>query len=89
MRFHSQEGRLIVVSDPVYSVVALSAAGGQELWRKAMSAPVMYIQCGLQHPGQPSPVVVLISRSMITALNGSTGERATRAARVSSESTPG
>lgn len=74
-----------MISNPVYSVVALSAAGGQELWRKVMSAPVMYIQCGLQHPGQPSPVVILISRSMITAVNGSTGERATCAACGSSE----
>lgn len=61
---------------PVYSVAALSAVGGRVLWRKVLAAPVMYIQCGLQYPGQPSPVVVLISRAVIAAVNGTTGETA-------------
>lgn len=76
------------VFNPVYSVVALSAAGGHVLWTKAMPAPVMYIQSGLQYPGQPSPVVLLISRSMITAVNGTTGEKATRALCISNENYP-
>eukprot|EP00066_Takifugu_rubripes_P012576 XP_011601842.1 PREDICTED: uncharacterized protein KIAA1467 homolog [Takifugu rubripes] len=58
----------------VYSVVALSAAGGHVLWRKVMPAPVIYIQSGLQYPSQLSPVVLLISRSTITAINGTTGK---------------
>lgn len=70
-------GWLVCVFNPVYSVVALSAAGGHVLWRKVMPAPVIYIQSGLQYPSQLSPVVLLISRSTITAINGTTGENAT------------
>uniref|UniRef100_A0A3B5B683 Family with sequence similarity 234 member B n=1 Tax=Stegastes partitus TaxID=144197 RepID=A0A3B5B683_9TELE len=32
----------------IFSAVAVSAAGGQVLWRKFMQESVMYIQCGLQ-----------------------------------------
>lgn len=39
-----------------------------------MAAPVMYIQCGLQYPGGPSAVAVLVSRAVIAAVNGTTGE---------------
>lgn len=85
---NSHGGWLICVFNPVYSVVALSAAGGHVLWRKVMPAPVIYIQSGLQYPSQPSPVVLLISRSMITAINGTTGEKATRARCSHSESYP-
>lgn len=53
-----------------------------------MPAPVMYIQSGLQYPGQSSPVVLLISRSMITAVDGTTGENATCALRASGEYSP-
>lgn len=63
-------------SDPVYSVVALSAVSGQVLWRKVTRESVMYIQCGLQHSTQ-KPAVVLISKSLILAVNGTTGEKAT------------
>lgn len=73
-------GWLICIFNLVYSVVALSAAGGHVLWRKVMPAPVIYIQSGLQYPSQPSPVVLLISRSMITAINGTTGEESNPAA---------
>lgn len=60
---------------PVYSAVALSAVTGQELWRKVMRESVMYIQCGLQFSAQPSPVVLLIGKSIIMAVNGTTGQR--------------
>lgn len=33
----------------------------------------MYIQCGLQY--QQTPVVLLISKSIIVAVNGTSGER--------------
>lgn len=57
----------------VYSAVALSAVSGQVLWRKVMRESVMYIQCGLQYSAQPSPVVLLIGKSVIIAVNGSSG----------------
>ncbi|XP_074511600.1 protein FAM234B [Sebastes fasciatus] len=58
----------------IYSAVALSAVNGQVLWSKVMREPVMYIQCGLQYSTQPSPVVLLISKSIITAVNGTSGK---------------
>ncbi|XP_041813230.1 protein FAM234B [Chelmon rostratus] len=65
---HSTQG------SKVYSVVALSAVSGQVLWRKVMWEPVMSIQCGLQHSSQPSAVVLLISKSIVLAVNGTTGK---------------
>uniref|UniRef100_H3CZT4 Family with sequence similarity 234 member B n=1 Tax=Tetraodon nigroviridis TaxID=99883 RepID=H3CZT4_TETNG len=59
---------------PVCSVVALSAVGGQRRVSKVTAAPVMYIQGGPRHPGQEAPAVVLISRSTMTAVDGSTGK---------------
>lgn len=58
-------------------MVALSAVSGQVLWRKVMRESVMYIQCGLQYSTQQSPVVILISKSLILAVNGTTGEKTT------------
>ncbi|XP_068606439.1 protein FAM234B [Brachionichthys hirsutus] len=57
----------------VHSAVALSAVSGQVLWRKVMQESVMYIQCGLQIGTRTSPVVLLISKSTVTAVNGTTG----------------
>lgn len=62
---------------PVYSAVALSAVTGQVLWKKFMSESVMSIQCGLQYSSQPLPVCLLISKSVIMAVNGTTGEKST------------
>uniref|UniRef100_A0A3P8T5W7 Family with sequence similarity 234 member B n=1 Tax=Amphiprion percula TaxID=161767 RepID=A0A3P8T5W7_AMPPE len=59
----------------VYSAVAVSAVSGQVLWRKVMRESVMYIQCGLQFTTQPSPVCLLIGKSIIMAVNGTTGEK--------------
>uniref|UniRef100_A0A3Q4G2F4 Family with sequence similarity 234 member B n=1 Tax=Neolamprologus brichardi TaxID=32507 RepID=A0A3Q4G2F4_NEOBR len=56
-----------------YSAVALSAVSGQVLWKKVMSEAVMYIQCGLQYSTVPSPVCLLICKSYIMAVNGTTG----------------
>lgn len=39
-----------------------------------MRESVMYIQCGLQYSGQPSPVVLLIGKSVLMAVNGTTGQ---------------
>ncbi|CAN9505763.1 unnamed protein product [Ophioblennius macclurei] len=58
-----------------YSAVAVSAVSGQELWRKAMSESVMYAQCGLRLSATPSPVCPLIGKSIIMAVNGTTGEQ--------------
>ncbi|XP_040919096.1 protein FAM234B isoform X2 [Toxotes jaculatrix] len=58
----------------IYSAVALSAVSGQVLWRKVMGESVMYIQCGLQYSSQPSPVCLLISKSTLMAVNGTTGK---------------
>ena len=57
----------------VYSAVAVSAVSGQVLWRKVMQESVCYIQCGLQYSTQMSPVCLLIGKSKITAVNGTTG----------------
>lgn len=38
-----------------------------------MRESVMYIQCGLQYSAQPSPVVLLIGKSILMAVNGTTG----------------
>ncbi|XP_068435077.1 protein FAM234B [Clinocottus analis] len=57
----------------IYSAVALSAVSGQVLWRKVMRESVMYIQCGLQYLTQPPPVVLLIGKSVLAAVNGTTG----------------
>ncbi|XP_070836520.1 protein FAM234B [Chaetodon trifascialis] len=65
---HSTQG------NKIYSVVALSAVSGRELWRKVMRESVMYIQCGLQYSSQPAPVVLLISKSVVMAVNGTTGK---------------
>ncbi|XP_054463819.1 protein FAM234B [Anoplopoma fimbria] len=58
----------------IYSAVALSAVSGQVLWRKVMKESVMYIQCGLQYSTQPSPVVLLVGKSILMAVNGTTGK---------------
>ncbi|XP_029364848.1 protein FAM234B isoform X2 [Echeneis naucrates] len=58
----------------VHSTVVLSAVSGQVLWRKVMGESVMYIQCGLQYSSQQSPVCLLISKSVLTAINGTTGK---------------
>uniref|UniRef100_A0A8D0ADV0 Family with sequence similarity 234 member B n=1 Tax=Sander lucioperca TaxID=283035 RepID=A0A8D0ADV0_SANLU len=58
----------------LYSAVALSAVSGQVLWRKVMRETVMYIQCGLQYSTQPSPVVLLISKSILMLVNSTSGE---------------
>ncbi|XP_049418013.1 protein FAM234B [Epinephelus fuscoguttatus] len=58
----------------IFSVVALNAVSGQELWRKTTRDSVTYIQCGLQYNTQPSPVVLLIGKSTVTAVNGTTGK---------------
>ncbi|KAK5856674.1 hypothetical protein PBY51_008255 [Eleginops maclovinus] len=59
----------------IFSAVALSAVTGQVLWRKVMRECVMYIQCGLRYSSQPSPVVLLIGKSIIMAVNGTTGKK--------------
>ncbi|KAF1379169.1 hypothetical protein PFLUV_G00173280 [Perca fluviatilis] len=58
----------------IYSAVALSAVSGQVLWRKVMRETVMYIQCGLQYSTQSSPVVLLISKSILMLVNSTSGE---------------
>ncbi|KAK2894156.1 protein FAM234B isoform X1 [Channa argus] len=58
----------------IYSVVALSAVSGQVLWRKVVAESVMYIQCGLQYSVQRTPVCLLISKSILVAVNGTTGK---------------
>ncbi|XP_026179841.1 protein FAM234B [Mastacembelus armatus] len=57
----------------IYSAVALSAVSGQVLWRKVLRESVMSIQCGLQYSTQPSPVCLLISKSILMGVNGTTG----------------
>uniref|UniRef100_A0A3Q3WCB6 FAM234A/B beta-propeller domain-containing protein n=1 Tax=Mola mola TaxID=94237 RepID=A0A3Q3WCB6_MOLML len=54
--------------------VVLSAVGGQVLWRRVMPESVMAIQCGLQHSTKLSPMVILIGRSIIMALDSATGK---------------
>ncbi|XP_057717584.1 protein FAM234B [Corythoichthys intestinalis] len=58
----------------IYSAVVLCGASGQLLWRKVMWEPVMYIQCGLKISTKPLPVCLLIGKSTIMAVNGTTGE---------------
>ncbi|XP_042247695.1 protein FAM234B [Thunnus albacares] len=64
---HSTQG------NKIYSAVALSAVSGQVLWRNVMRESVMYIQCGLQDNSQPSPVCLLIGKSILMAVDGATG----------------
>ncbi|KAM9745853.1 protein FAM234B [Menidia menidia] len=59
----------------IYSAVALSAVSGRVLWSKVMRESVMYIQCGLQCSGQPSPVCLLIGKSVLMAVSGTTGKK--------------
>ncbi|XP_014328733.1 protein FAM234B [Xiphophorus maculatus] len=59
----------------VYSAVAVCAASGQLLWREVLNEPVMYLQCGLQLSTQPSPVCLIIGKSNLMAVNGSTGRK--------------
>ncbi|XP_029294130.1 protein FAM234B [Cottoperca gobio] len=59
-------------ANKIYSAVALSAVSGQVLWKKVMRESV-FIQCGLQYSSQPSPVVLLIGKSIVMAVNGTTG----------------
>uniref|UniRef100_A0A1A8M232 Chromosome 22 open reading frame 32 n=2 Tax=Nothobranchius TaxID=28779 RepID=A0A1A8M232_9TELE len=58
-----------------YSMVAVSALSGRVLWRKVMRESVTYIQCGLRYSEQPSPVCLLIAKSILMAINGTTGKR--------------
>ncbi|XP_077590403.1 protein FAM234B isoform X2 [Stigmatopora nigra] len=58
----------------IYSAVILCGATGQLLWRKVTWEPVMYIQCGLQISAKAQPVCLLIGKSTIMAVNGTTGE---------------
>ncbi|XP_041673007.1 protein FAM234B [Cheilinus undulatus] len=58
----------------IYSMVALSAVSGQVLWRNVTRENVKYIQCGLQFSTQPSPVVIVIGKSVVMAINGTTGK---------------
>lgn len=66
-------GWLRSIFNAVYSAVALSAVSGQVLWTHFMQESVMYIQCGLQYGNQHTPVVLLISKSLIVAVNGTSG----------------
>ncbi|KAJ0058211.1 hypothetical protein NL108_009093, partial [Boleophthalmus pectinirostris] len=61
------------LGNKVYSAVALSAVSGQIIWKKPMRERVMYIQCGLQISAQKSQVCLLISKSILMAVNGTTG----------------
>ncbi|KAM4530995.1 protein FAM234B [Odontesthes bonariensis] len=58
----------------IYSAVAVSAVSGQVLWKKVMRESVTYIQCGLQYSTQPSSVCLLICKSVLMAVNGTTGK---------------
>ncbi|KAL6103350.1 fam234b [Pungitius sinensis] len=60
------------LGNKVYSAVALSGVSGQVLWRIVMHESVMYIQCGLQYSSQP--VVLLVGKSVLMAVNGTTGK---------------
>ncbi|XP_012735112.2 protein FAM234B isoform X1 [Fundulus heteroclitus] len=59
----------------IYSAVAVCAVSGRVLWRKVMNESVMYIQCGLHHGTQPSPVCLIIGKSILMAVNGTTGKK--------------
>ncbi|XP_061567373.1 protein FAM234B [Cololabis saira] len=65
---HSAQG------NKVYSAVAVSAVSGQVLWRKVMKEYVSYIQCGLQNSVHFSPVCLLGGKSLLVAVNGTTGK---------------
>ncbi|KAK7939355.1 hypothetical protein WMY93_002681 [Mugilogobius chulae] len=58
----------------VYSAVALSAVSGQITWKKPMHEWVMYIQCGLKFSAEKSKACLLISKSVLMAVNETTGE---------------
>ncbi|XP_061740876.1 protein FAM234B [Nerophis ophidion] len=58
----------------IHSAVVLSGTTGQVLWRKVTLESVMYIQCGLRISARPTPVCLLIGKSVITAVNGTTGK---------------
>ncbi|XP_028311063.1 protein FAM234B [Gouania willdenowi] len=64
-----------IQGNKIYSAVALSAAGGHVLWRKVMRESVMSIQCGLQFGAPPSAVCLLVCKSLIMAVNATTGRR--------------
>lgn len=64
-------------------MVALSAVSGRLLWRKVVAERVMYIQCGLQHSSQRAPVCLLVSKSLLMAVNGTTGQWSPGASRRS------
>ncbi|XP_047428434.1 protein FAM234B [Mugil cephalus] len=68
-------GTRIMQGSKIYSAVAVSALSGQVLWRKIMREMVMSIQCGLQHSEPPSPVCLLIGKSVLMAVNGTTGKK--------------
>ncbi|KAM3864403.1 protein FAM234B [Diretmus argenteus] len=59
----------------IYSAVALSAVTGQVLWRRVMRESMMYIQCGLQYNSRSAPVCLLIGKSVLMAVNGTTGKK--------------
>ncbi|KAM4716461.1 protein FAM234B [Anableps anableps] len=59
----------------IYSAVAVCAVSGRVLWRKVVNESVMYIQCGLQRSTQPSPVCLVIGKSSLMAVNGTTGKK--------------
>ncbi|XP_051904460.1 protein FAM234B [Hippocampus zosterae] len=58
----------------IYSAVALSGASGQPLWRKVTRESVLYIQCGLRLNGKALAVCLLIGKSSIVAVNGTSGK---------------
>ncbi|CAJ1075796.1 protein FAM234B [Xyrichtys novacula] len=58
----------------IFSAVALSSVSGKVLWRKVMHENVNYIQCGLQFGTQTSPVVIIMGKSVVMAVNGTTGD---------------
>ncbi|XP_047212281.1 protein FAM234B-like [Girardinichthys multiradiatus] len=59
----------------IYSVVTVSAVSGRVLWRKVMNESVVYIQCGLQRSTHPSPVCLIIGKSIMMAVNSTTGKK--------------
>ncbi|KAM4534947.1 protein FAM234B isoform 2-T2 [Fundulus diaphanus] len=59
----------------IYSAVAICAVSGRVLWRKVMNESVTYIQCGLQRSTQLSPVCLIIGKSILMAVNGTTGKK--------------
>ncbi|KAM8824195.1 protein FAM234B isoform 1-T1 [Synchiropus picturatus] len=67
-------GSHLLPANKIYSAVALSSARGHMLWRKTMKETVMYIQCGLQPPSSQLPACLLIGKSIIVAVNVTTGK---------------